>query len=98
MIVAVLPRAVDAAVVRTAGVVVVNVAPVLPAGTVTVEGTVAEPGSLLVSVTVVSLRPMMSTVTVPVLEFPPTTVAGLTASAVTCGTRKTVIAAVAGVP
>ena len=82
----------------TASGVIVNVALVLPAGTVTVEGTVAEPESLLVSVTVVSLLPMMSTVTVPVLEFPPTTVAGLTASAVTCGTRKTVIAAVAVVP
>jgi len=69
---------VDAA---TALVLTVNVALVAPAGTITLEGTLAAPGLLLESATIappVGAGPL--SVTVPVEEFPPVTLVGFSES------------------
>lgn len=67
-----------AVVVLTGLVVVVNVALVWPAGTVTFAGTAASEGLVLASVTTVPpLGAALRNVTVPVDVVPPTTVLGV---------------------
>ena len=61
-------------------VLIVNVASVLPTGTVMVAGTLAEEELLDKAMTSPPTGAGEVTVTVPVLDFPPTTVVGLTVS------------------
>ena len=73
-------------VLSTGNVVIVKVALVAPAGTVTVAGTLAEPGRLLPRLTATPpLGAALPSVTVPVALVPPATLVGLTVSAVSAG-------------
>ena len=69
----------------TAAVVTLNVAVVLPAATVTVDGTVATTELLLSETTVPPLGAMLESVTVPVTCEPPAIVFGESATLVTRG-------------
>jgi hypothetical protein len=85
----VLPRvAVSCTVVLSTGnVVTVNDALVAPAGTVTVAGTLADPGRLLLRLTVAPPDGAAAPrVTVPVADVPPGTLVGLTEKPVSAGT------------
>ena len=83
----------------TADVVIPKVALLLPAGTVTFAGT---PVALELSLKVTATPPLGAvplSVTVPCAEIPPTTLAGLTVSALSvAGTGVTVSAAVRVTP
>src|SRR5260370_37050933 len=63
--------------VATTLVLIVNVAPVAPAATVTLVGTLATDVSLLERVTCAPAGATPLNVTVPVEEFPPVTLAGV---------------------
>ena len=69
----------------TLGVLMAKLALVCPAATVTVAGTTAAE-LLLVSVTTVAAVAAALSVTLPVAEVPPVTVAGLTETALRAGT------------
>jgi hypothetical protein len=66
--------------VATTLVLIVNVAPVVPAATVTLEGARATDVSLLERVTCAPAGATPLNVTVPVEEFPPVTLGGLSES------------------
>jgi hypothetical protein len=66
-------------------VVMLNVAELAPAGTVTFAGTLAFVGLLLASVTTKALMAALSSVTVPTEVDPPTTVVGFNVSAASAG-------------
>ena len=66
--------------VATTLVLIVNVAPVAPAATVTLVGTLATDVSLLERVTCAPAGATPLNVTVPVGEFPPVTLVGLSES------------------
>lgn len=79
-----------AVVLSTGNVVTVNDALVAPAGTVTVAGTLADPGRLLLRLTVAPPDgAAVPRVTVPVADVPPGTLVGLTEKPVSAGTMGT---------